>query len=120
MAIPKAQADLKHIDDTRIRQSIMKAIEEYGSSSADWKKSVEELSDRTSVEYLEANPNGIFEGSPGVFRAIGTVYVILNYNDKKTGSMSDSYPVLIRGTFDKGTGAVSVDEVSVDTSSVQA
>jgi len=96
----------------------MAAIAEYDlSSSADW-DNLDQLSNHTEFESLEANPDGIFEEAPGAFQAIGNVYVTLNYGDKRDSSaMSDSYPVQLTGTFDPKTKSVSIEHVTVDTSS---
>jgi hypothetical protein len=119
MAHPQqSSADLKRIEDSELLQSILRAIDEYDlSSSPDW-GDLDQLSNRTEFESLEANPDGIFEGPPGSFQAVGNVYVTLNYGDKHdSSSMSDSYPVQLTGTFDPKTKAVSIDHVSIDTSS---
>jgi predicted pPIWI-associating nuclease len=111
-------ADLKRINDSELLQSILKAVDEYDlSSSPDW-SDLDQLSNHTEFESLEANPDGIFEGPPGSFQAVGKVYVTLNYGDKHdTSSISDSYPVQLAGTFNRQTRAVSIDHVAIDTSS---
>ena len=63
-------------------------------------------------------PEGIFENRPEEFEAVATVYVTLRYGDKKDqSSMSDSYPVHVRGAYDEATRTASIVELTVDTSS---
>jgi hypothetical protein len=109
---------LKRIEDIDLLRSIMAAVEKFDlSSSPDWGE-LDQLSNHTEIEAFEAGPDGIFEGPDGSFQAIGNVYVTLNYGDKRDGSsMSDSYPVQLAGRFNPKTKAVSIDHVSVDTSS---
>jgi hypothetical protein len=118
MASPQASKSLKRIEDPELLQAIMAAVAGYDlSSSPDW-QNLDELSNHTEFESLEANPDGIFEGSPGTFQVVGNVYVTLNYGDKRdSSSMSDSYPVQLTGTFDPKTRDVSINSVSIDTSS---
>jgi hypothetical protein len=119
MANPQASStDLRRIEDPELLQSIMAAVAEYDlSSSPDW-SDLDQLSNHTEFESLEANPDGIFEGPPGSFQVVGNVYVTLNYGDKRdSSSMSDSYPVQLTGTYNPQTKAVSIDDVSIDTSS---
>jgi|SRR6266705_3465980 len=119
MANPQiSAARLKRVDDSELLQSIMKAVAEYDlASSPDW-DNLDQLSKHTEFESLEANPDGIFEGPPGSFQVVGNVYVTLNYGDKgDSSSMSDSYPVQLTGKYNPQTKTVSIDHVSIDTSS---
>ena len=76
---------------------------------------LDSLSTGTSVEDIEAVPEGIFETETG-FTAAATVYVDLNYGDKNNSfSTSDSFPVNVAGHFENGRAVV--DSVAVDTSS---
>lgn len=80
-------------------------------------KDLDSLSTHTSVEEIEAVPEGIFEDGENGFAAVATVYVDLNYGDKADGvSSSDSFPVQVQGHF-ASDGKAIVDDVSVDTSS---
>jgi hypothetical protein len=119
MAIQQSSSKgLKRIRDSELLQSIMKAVAEYDlASSPDW-GDLDQLSNHTEFESLEANPDGIFEGPPGSFQIVGNVYVTLNYGDKRdNSSMSDSYPVQLTGKYNPKTKTVSIDHVSIDTSS---
>ena len=119
MANPQVSSrGLKRIEDSELLQSIMTAVANYDlSSSPEW-NDLDQLSNHTEFESLEANPDGIFEGAPGSFQVVGNVYVTLNYGDKRdSSSMSDSYPVQLSGTYDRKTKAASIDHVSIDTSS---
>jgi Predicted pPIWI-associating nuclease len=113
-----ASQTLRRIDDSEILQSIMVAVSDFDLASSNYWDALDQLSSHTEFEALEANPAGIFEGPPGMFQAIGTVYVTLNYGDKRdSASMSDSYPVQLSGKFDRTTKLASIESVKVDTSS---
>jgi Predicted pPIWI-associating nuclease len=109
---------IKPIEDSSFVSLIIKAVEDYDlASSPEWQE-LDELSSHTKLEAIEINPNGVFEGPPGFFQAVGSVYVTLNYGAKRdSSSMSDSYPVLVTGKLDRAAKAVSVETVTVDTSS---
>jgi hypothetical protein len=109
---------LDRIEDAKKREAVMTAIEQYDLTSSPAWDDLDQLSSHTEFESLEANPDGIFEGPPGHFQAVGSVYVTLNYGDKgDSSSMSDSYPVQFKGTIDPKINAATVDDVTVDTSS---
>ena len=109
---------LKKVENPELLQEILTAIAEYDlPSSSDW-ADLDQLSSHTEFESLEASPEGIFEGPPGSFHAVGTVYVTLNYGDKgDSSSMSDSYPVQLTGKIDHKKRTISIEHVSIDTSS---
>src|SRR5258708_6897358 len=100
---------IKPIEDSSFVSLIMKAVEDYDlAPSREW-QNLDELSSHTELETIEINPNGVFEGPPGSFQAVGSVYVTLNYGDKRdSSSMSDSYPVLVTGKIDRTAKTVSV------------
>jgi hypothetical protein len=108
---------LTPLKDRRKLDSVMDAV-----SSAELPRyaawyDLDRLSTRTSVEDVEAVPEGIFEDGKNGFTAIATVYVDLNYGDKSDGvSSSDSFPAQIQGHF-AADGQAVIDAVSVDTSS---
>jgi hypothetical protein len=78
---------------------------------------LDSLSTHTHVDDIEAVPDGIFEVGDDGFTAVATVYVGLNYGDKKDSfSTSDSFPAQVQGHFEADGQAI-VDSVSVDTSS---
>lgn len=109
---------LRRIDDPGILRSIMVAVSNYDLASTDSWSVLDELSNHTELKSLEANPDGIFEGPPGGFQAIGNVYVTLNYGGKRdSASISDSFPVRMSGKIDRAKKVVSIDRVEVDTSS---
>jgi hypothetical protein len=109
---------LERIKDTEKLEAVTTAIEQYDLTSSPAWEDLDELSSHTAFESLEANPDGIFEGPPGQFQAVGNVYVTLNYGGKGDGSsMSDSYPVQFKGTINQKTNTATVDDVTVDTSS---
>jgi hypothetical protein len=86
------------------------------TESEGWDR-LDELSSRTELESVEANPDGIFESPDMTFQAIGNVYVTLNYGGKRDStSMADSYPFHVFGRFDAD-GNASVERIEVDTSS---
>jgi hypothetical protein len=119
MANPKEfRQALRPIRDSEVLHSIMTAVSMYDLASSDGWDDLDKLSAHTELESLEANPDGIFEGPPGSFQAIGNVYVTLNYGDKRDStSMSDSYPVQLTGKIDKAKKVASIESVKVDTSS---
>jgi hypothetical protein len=110
--------NIEPIKDNNFLSLIMEAVENYDlASSPEW-GDLDALSNHTELETIEVNPDGIFEGPPGSFQAVGSVYVILNYGGKRdSSSMSDSYPVLVTGKLDRAAKTVSVETVAVDTSS---
>jgi hypothetical protein len=109
---------IKPIKDNSFLSLIMAAVENYDlASSPEW-QDLDALSNHTQLEAIEINPDGIFEGPPGSFQAVGSVYVTLNYGDRRdSSSMSDSYPILVTGKLDRAAKTVSVETVAVDTSS---
>ena len=112
---------LKPVVDGRKRDAIIEAIARYDlSESSDWIK-LDELSTHTDFEEVDAVPEGIFESTSTDFEVIATVFVTLNYGSRKErSSMSDAFPAYIKGQYNQSTFAVSIDEVSVDTSSFYA
>jgi Predicted pPIWI-associating nuclease len=75
------------------------------------------LSTHTSIEGIEAVPEGIFEVGDNGFTAVATVYVDLSYgNNEDSFSTLDSFPAQVQGHFTSNGEAI-VDSVSVDTSS---
>ncbi len=109
---------LNPVDDDRKRDAIIDAVANYDvSESSDWTK-LDVLSSHTIFEEIDAVPEGIFESTSTDFEVVATVFVTLHYGSKKEQtSMSDSYPAHVRGTYDEVTHKVSIDKVSVDTSS---
>jgi hypothetical protein len=80
------------------------------------KDDISQLSSNTILEGLEILSDGIFEVAPGRFEASATVYLTLEYGGSRDSvSIPDSYPAVVRGTFDKGT--VEITEIEVDTGS---
>ena len=109
---------LKPIDDPKLLRAIIDAISDYDlTSSSEWSE-LDQLSSRTQLESIDANPDGIFEGPGNSFEAVGDVYVTLSYGDRRDStSVSDSYPVQFAGSFDRKTHRVTIKSVKVDTAS---
>ena len=109
--------DLKPADPDEA-DAILSAIENFDLSSSPWWSDLDELSSRTMLEALEANPGGIFRGPAGTFEAVGSVYVTLHYGDKRdSASMPDSFPARFIGSINPDTGDVTIEDVQIDTSS---
>ncbi|MGA2312094.1 MAG: hypothetical protein ABSF87_06975 [Xanthobacteraceae bacterium] len=87
-------------------------LEKYGAWS-----DLDALSTQTSFEGIEPHPDGIFKTNKKHFDAIATVYVTLNYGGKRDRtSMSDSYPARVTGSI-IGKNNVTIDSMTIDTSS---
>jgi hypothetical protein len=108
------------VTDREQAEKIMDAIAAFQdefTSSGDW-SALDELSNQTLLESIEADPEGMFliDGTNG-FEATATVNVTLNYGDKADRtSFSDSYPAKVTGQFDEN-GKALVKTFDVDTSS---
>lgn len=109
---------LKPVEDRKLLRAIIDAVSEYDlASSPEWDQ-LDQLSTHTEFESIDANPDGIFEGPDNSFEAVGDVYVTLNYGDRRDSTaVSDAFPVQVAGTFDRQTGKVVVESVTIDTSS---
>lgn len=106
---------LRPLKDRVKLDAVMDAVSNIELSETPAWGDVESLSSHTSVEDIEAVPEGIFETETG-FTAEATVYVDLNYNDKgDIFSTSDNFPANVKGHFEGGRAVV--DSVLVDTSS---
>lgn len=108
---------LKPVKDGHRLSAIIEAVGGYDIASSHAWSDLDELSKHTEVEALEPNPDGIFEIDDDRFEATATVYVTLNYGDRKDStSISDSFPVHVRGKIKKGNKII-IEDVKVDTTS---
>lgn len=111
---------LKPITNSARIDAVLRAIEEFDIVESDAWSQLDGLSSRTEVQSVEANPDGIFESPDETFQVIGSVYLTLNYGNKRDSvSMSDSYPFHMFGHF-LPEGEACVDRIEVDTSSFDA
>jgi hypothetical protein len=108
---------LRRLHDRSKLDAVMDAVSSVElSETAAW-SDLDSLSSHTSVDDIEAVPEGIFEAGDNGFEAVATVYVDLNYGGRKDSfSTSDSLPAQVQGHFEPDGRAI-VDSVSVDTSS---
>ena len=105
-------------DDNRLA-AIISALEHFDIVESEGWNALDELSSRTELDSLEANPDAIFASPDGNrFQVLGNVYVTLNYGDKRDAiSMADSYPFHAIGKFKEGEALI--QRLLVDTSSFQ-
>lgn len=112
-----SKPSLTPIREEELREAIIAAIEGYDLTESEAWSQLDELSSHTKVEGVEPNPDGIFQKGENNFEVVGTVYVTLNYGSiRDRASMSDSYPIQIRGKLEEG-NEIKIDSVEVDTSS---
>jgi hypothetical protein len=108
---------LRHLKSRSKLDAVMDAVSSIELTETPAWSDLDSLSTHTSIEDIEAVPEGIFETDDNGFTAVATVYVGLNYGDKDDAvTASDSFPAQIDGRFEQGGKAV-VDSVSVDTGS---
>ena len=118
METKRTTTQLERPSDPETRRSILDAVSSFDVTTSSAWDDLDQLSNRTMFEGLEANPDGVFIESPGSFRAVANVYVTLNYGDNRDStSMSDSYPVEVQGKIDPQSHEVSIDDLKIDTSS---
>ena len=109
-------ASLIRLKERRKLDLIMDAVSSLDLSETEAWSDLDCLSTHTTVEDIEAVPEGIFQRGDGEFTAVATVYVALNYGGKGDDiSSNDSFPAQVEGHFDKDQNAV-IDRVNVDTS----
>ena len=113
----QVEAPLTPVDNQQLRDAIIDAISSYPLSETEAWVDLDELSSHTEVGAIEANNEGIFTTGNNKFEATATVYVTLNYGDKKDSfSTTDSFPAHVVGTVKDG-NRISIENFSVDTSS---
>ena len=118
MSSDEMKPDIKQVEDDDKRSAIMRSIADIDVSQSQIWNELDQLSTHTDSAEIDAVPEGIFEVENNDFEAVATVYVTLNYGDRRDrSSMSDSYPVHVRGTYDKNKKEAMVVDMSVDTSS---
>lgn len=118
MSSSEMKHTIKPVENNDKRSAIIKSIAEIDVAHSHIWDELDQLSTHTEFEEIDAVPEGIFEIEGGDFEAVATVYITLNYGDRRDrSSMSDSYPAHVRGTYDENTKEASVIDLSVDTSS---
>src|SRR5882762_5462277 len=91
--IKRSEPTLTPVSNSERRNAIIEAISNYQIQESNAWKVLDSLSSNTEVDAIEANAEGIFDAGPGKFEATATVYVILNYGDKRESlTTTDAFP----------------------------
>lgn len=117
LAQPQPALVLQQLRERSKIDAIMDAVSSVDLTETGAWDDLDSLSTNTTVDDIEGLPEGIFQIGDDGFTAVATIYVDLEYGDKKDAfSTSDSFPAQVQGHFEPDGKAV-VDSVSVDTSS---